>query len=535
MRSHPVAFEQCRGLLATLRGVRAIATSTTAEAAAEVAASGGRSEAAIAGERAVRLHGLHVVARDVGDHPEAYTRFVSVATHTRLDRVHADWRTALVRHRPCAGALHAAIEPFALHGIDLVQLVSRPIPQSPWTYRFDAVLAGHPLDDVTRAALTEVRGVCAPPARIRLIPRRRLESHPWRRSSFDPARVDGSGTSSSSRGSQDTPRFNLGVITIQPHREGPEPHEHADEDDSFYILEGELTFLLEGSDDVVAGPGTFVLVPPGVRHTFGEPQRRGRADAQHPRAGRVRPADGRRRVLELRRISELPPYAFAEIDGLKLQLRREGIDVIDLGFGNPDIPSPEVAVAKLAGGGGEAAQPPLLVEPRDPPNLRQAVCELYVRRFGVELDPRREAVDDDRREGGARAPPLGPRRARRRARSCRRRAYPIHLFAPVLAGASVSQVAMGPDEDVLDEPRRRRTSARSPRPRVLVVSFPHNPTTTRRGRSTSCSSSSTSRASARCVVVHDFAYADISFDGYEPPSILAGPRARARSRSSSTR
>jgi mannose-6-phosphate isomerase-like protein (cupin superfamily) len=68
--------------------------------------------------------------------------------------------------------------------------------------------------------------------------------------------------------SEDTPRFNLGVITMQPHREGPEPHEHAAEDDSFYILEGELTFRLEGTDDVVAGPGTFVLVPPGVRHTF---------------------------------------------------------------------------------------------------------------------------------------------------------------------------------------------------------------------------------------------------------------------------
>jgi mannose-6-phosphate isomerase-like protein (cupin superfamily) len=73
--------------------------------------------------------------------------------------------------------------------------------------------------------------------------------------------------------SEDTPRFNLGLITMQPHREGPEPHEHATEDDSFYILEGELTFLLEGTEDVgtedvVAGPGTFVLVPPGVRHTF---------------------------------------------------------------------------------------------------------------------------------------------------------------------------------------------------------------------------------------------------------------------------
>ena len=67
--------------------------------------------------------------------------------------------------------------------------------------------------------------------------------------------------------SEDTPRFNLGIITLQPEREGPELHVHADEDDSFYILEGELTFIVE-DDDVVAGPGTFVLVPPGVRHTF---------------------------------------------------------------------------------------------------------------------------------------------------------------------------------------------------------------------------------------------------------------------------
>ena len=67
--------------------------------------------------------------------------------------------------------------------------------------------------------------------------------------------------------SVDTPRFNLAVIEIQPHRGGPPPHRHRDEDDSFYILEGELTFTVEG-EEVVAGPGTFVLVPPGVAHTF---------------------------------------------------------------------------------------------------------------------------------------------------------------------------------------------------------------------------------------------------------------------------
>ena len=67
--------------------------------------------------------------------------------------------------------------------------------------------------------------------------------------------------------SADTPRFNLALIEIQPHRGGPPSHKHVDEDDSFYILEGELTFTVEG-EEVVAGAGTFVLVPPGVEHTF---------------------------------------------------------------------------------------------------------------------------------------------------------------------------------------------------------------------------------------------------------------------------
>jgi mannose-6-phosphate isomerase-like protein (cupin superfamily) len=68
--------------------------------------------------------------------------------------------------------------------------------------------------------------------------------------------------------SADTPRFNLAVVTVKPHREGPGMHAHHDEDDSFYILEGELTFTVDG-EEIVAGPGTFVLVPPGVPHTFG--------------------------------------------------------------------------------------------------------------------------------------------------------------------------------------------------------------------------------------------------------------------------
>jgi prephenate dehydratase len=160
VRSHPMGLEQCRELIAKLGGVETIATSTTAAAAAQVAASDAPGEAAISSERAAEMYGLHVVAADVGDHPEAFTRFVAVAPSLRVDGLgRADWRVAfsfVTDHRPAA--LFHAIEPFAAHGIDLLQLVSRPIPQSPFTYRFDAVLAGHPCDPVTRLALQEVRG-----------------------------------------------------------------------------------------------------------------------------------------------------------------------------------------------------------------------------------------------------------------------------------------------------------------------------------------------------------------------------------------
>lgn len=157
VRSHPVALDQCRRLLATLPAATAIAAATTADAAAQVARDGDPTEVAIASERAAALHGLVVLATDVGDHPEAFTRFVAIANRTQLHE-DGDWRIAFsfqTDHRP--GALHRAIEPFARHGLDLVQLTSRPIPQTPWRYRFDAVVSGHPRDPVVRETLAEVR------------------------------------------------------------------------------------------------------------------------------------------------------------------------------------------------------------------------------------------------------------------------------------------------------------------------------------------------------------------------------------------
>ncbi len=158
VRSHPVALDQCRRLLAAMPWATAIAAPTTADAAAQVADHADPAEAAIASERAAALHGLTVIAGDVGDHPEAYTRFVSIGNYVRLDVNGKPWRTAfsfVTDHQP--GALHRAIETFARHEIDLLQLVSRPIPQTPWRYRFDAVLAGHPLDPIVREALQDLR------------------------------------------------------------------------------------------------------------------------------------------------------------------------------------------------------------------------------------------------------------------------------------------------------------------------------------------------------------------------------------------
>jgi prephenate dehydratase len=157
IRSHPVALEQCRNLLARLPNAVAVAAATTADAARAVAADGDPTHVAITSLRAVELHDLTVLEHDVGDHPEAFTRFVAITTYLQVERnASLGYRTSfsfVTDHRP--GALHRALEPFARLDVDLHQLTSRPIPHTPWRYRFDAVLAGHPLDADVRRALAE--------------------------------------------------------------------------------------------------------------------------------------------------------------------------------------------------------------------------------------------------------------------------------------------------------------------------------------------------------------------------------------------
>jgi alanine-synthesizing transaminase len=226
--------------------------------------------------------------------------------------------------------------------------------------------------------------------------------------------------------------------------------------------------------------------------------------------------------MEFRRINALPPYAFAQVDALKVQLRRAGEDVIDLGFGNPDLPPPRVAVDKMV----EAVRNPRnhrYSTSRGIPKLRLAICDLYERRFGVTLDFETEVCATiGAKEGfshlmltlvGPGDTALVPSPS-----------YPIHIWGPILAGAGVHYVRMGPGEDFFANLTAAFEQA-WPRPRVIVTSFPHNPTT-------SCVDLDfMTRLVAFAhehgvVVVHDFAYADLGFDGYQPPSILQVPGAK---------
>ncbi len=227
--------------------------------------------------------------------------------------------------------------------------------------------------------------------------------------------------------------------------------------------------------------------------------------------------------MEFRRITGLPPYVFTIIDSLKVEARRAGEDVIDLGFGNPDLPSPEIAVEKLV----EAAQNPRnhrYSASRGLPKLREAFADLYKHRFGVDLDPDTEVINTiGAKEGlshlmwvlcqsGDSVLVPAP-------------SYPIHIFAPIFAGANIREMPLTSNQDEFFETMTERFTYSWPRPRAILLSFPHNPTTM-------CVDAEFMQRvvdfarEQEVVVVHDLAYADLGFDGYSPPSILQAEGAK---------
>ncbi len=226
--------------------------------------------------------------------------------------------------------------------------------------------------------------------------------------------------------------------------------------------------------------------------------------------------------MEFRRINGLPPYVFTIINDLKIAARREGADVIDLGFGNPDLPSPDIAVEKLA----EAALNPRnhrYSASKGLPRLREEAGNYYRYRFGVELDPDTEIINTiGAKEGFSHLMwvLLQPGDA------CLvpSPSYPIHIYGPLFAGADIREVPLGTGTDFFDS-LCESWEYSWPKPRVAVMSFPHNPTTT-------CVDLEFMQKvvdfalERDIILVHDNAYADLGFDGYSPPSILQAEGAR---------
>ena len=222
------------------------------------------------------------------------------------------------------------------------------------------------------------------------------------------------------------------------------------------------------------------------------------------------------------RIERLPPYVFNITSELKMEARRRGEDIIDFGMGNPDGPTPAHIVNKLVEAVQRGDTHGYSVS-KGIPRLRRAICHWYDRRWGVTFDPETEAiVTIGSKEGiahlalatlGSGDTVLVPNPS-----------YPIHIYGPVIAGADIRQVRLTPDVDFFAE-LEQAIKLSVPKPKMLILNFPANPT-------------------AQCVdlpffekiialarehgiwVVHDLAYADICFDGWQAPSIMQVPGAR---------
>lgn len=226
--------------------------------------------------------------------------------------------------------------------------------------------------------------------------------------------------------------------------------------------------------------------------------------------------------MEFRRITSLPPYVFTIIDSLKVEARRAGEDIIDLGFGNPDLPSPELTVDKLAEAAHNSRNHRYSAS-RGIPKLRQAIAGYYKIRFGVDLDPDTEVINTiGAKEGFSHL--MWTLLQPHDAALVPAPSYPIHIFAPLFAGANVREIPLGTGEEFFDN-MLRAWEYSHPRPRVIVLSFPHNPTTTCVDLDFMQRVVDFAR-DKEVVLVHDNAYADLGFDGYSPPSILQAEGAK---------
>ena len=222
------------------------------------------------------------------------------------------------------------------------------------------------------------------------------------------------------------------------------------------------------------------------------------------------------------RIKRLPPYVFAQVQSLKLEARQRGEDIIDFGMGNPDQPTPPHIVDKLIEASRKAKNHRYSAS-RGITKLRHAITGWYNRNYDVDLDPETEAiVTIGSKEGLAHLAlaTIGPGDVVLTPTPT----YPIHMYSFIIAGGEVRGIELRQDSDFFDDLLRvyRQTL---PRPRILVINFPHNPTTA----VVDLEFFKKIVAFAKehdVIVIHDLAYADIAFDGYKAPSFLQVPEAK---------
>src|SRR5882672_10576543 len=227
-------------------------------------------------------------------------------------------------------------------------------------------------------------------------------------------------------------------------------------------------------------------------------------------------------MREFARIKRLPPYVFNITNELKMAARRSGEDIIDMSMGNPDGPTPKHIVAKLVEAAQRADTHGYSVS-KGIPRLRRAICSWYQRRYGVDFDPDSEAiVTIGSKEGLAHL-----------MLACLDRgdtvlvpnpSYPIHIYGAIIAGADIRSVRMTANVDFFEE-LERAIRELIPKPKMLIVGFPSNPT----AMCVELEFFERVIALARAhdiFVVHDLAYADITFDGWKAPSIMQVKGAR---------
>ncbi|MDQ6991609.1 MAG: alanine transaminase [Mariprofundaceae bacterium] len=227
-------------------------------------------------------------------------------------------------------------------------------------------------------------------------------------------------------------------------------------------------------------------------------------------------------MFEFEKIKRLPPYVFAEVNKLKMELRHANKDIIDFGMGNPDQPTPQHIVDKLCEAAQDGRNHRYSVS-RGIDGVRQAVCGWYKRKFDVDLDPDTEAIlTIGSKEGLANVAVattspgdliLSPNPA-----------YPIHPYGFIIAGADIRHVPMGPDRDYFTDIEKAVKDS-WPRPKIIIVNFPSNPTAQVVDLDFYVKLVDFAREN-KLIIISDIAYAEITFDDYQCPSIMQVPGAK---------